>query len=61
MHGVFPQELPAGSTWVEPYSWGGEGDEPTMAQLEMVLDAGDDGRSRLRGPSEVTIGPPPDE
>ncbi len=27
MHGILPEELPPDCTWVEPYSWGGEGAE----------------------------------
>jgi hypothetical protein len=36
MYGVLPEELPKGCTWVEPYSWGGEEEEPTMSQLELI-------------------------
>jgi hypothetical protein len=61
MYGVLPEELPAGSTWVEPYSWGGEGEEPTMAQLEIGIDARDDETPSPIGGSEVTSGAPPDE
>lgn len=61
MHGVLPEELPTGATWVEPYGWGGEGEEPTMAQLEMVIDAGDDETLAPDGPSEVTSGSLPGE
>ena len=42
MHNIFPEELPAGSTWVEPYSWGGEGDEPTITELEIHFDSHED-------------------
>lgn len=34
MHGVLPEELPTGYTWVEPHERGSEGDELTMSQLE---------------------------
>ena len=36
MHGVLPEELPEDCTWVEPYSSGGDKEEPTMSQLELV-------------------------
>jgi len=58
MHGVFPEELPAGSTWVEPYSWGGEGDEPTMVQLEIRLD-GQESVARTAEESEGSGPKPP--
>ena len=36
MYGVLPEELPEDCTWVEPYSWGGDDEEPTMSQLELI-------------------------
>ena len=35
MHGVLPEALPEGSTWVEPYSWGAEEEEPAVEQLQL--------------------------
>lgn len=61
MHGVLPEELPAGSTWVAPYSWGGDGEEPTMAQLEIEIDARDDEPPGIMEGESITPEAPPDE
>jgi len=36
MYGVLPEELPEGCTWVEPYSWSADEEEPTVSQLELL-------------------------
>ena len=42
MHGVLPEELPEGCTWVKPYDSGGDdGEEPTGTQLEIESDTVD--------------------
>jgi hypothetical protein len=38
MYGVLPEELPAGYTWVEPHSRGGEA-EPEGVQLELAEES----------------------
>jgi hypothetical protein len=38
VHGILPEELPPGATWVEPYSWGVDGaDEDCPGHFSTIL------------------------
>ena len=43
MHGVLPEQLPADSTWVEPYDWGGDV-ELTISEIEFGDETNEDRR-----------------
>jgi len=43
MHGILPEDLPPGATWVEPYDWGDDRDELPPTQPTTELAPGDIG------------------